>query len=149
MPSTEGWWYYFWWVWDLRIPILATKFSIKLTILTFSTKLAQKKRFWSKKQKVNTAIEFCIIELVYVSSFILNCKYWQFGQKLPKRTFPVENEKSQKHHWIQHIRISLGINFHLKLTISTFWTKSAQKGHFWSKSKKVNTAIEFCIFELV
>ena len=94
MPSTEGWWYYFWWVWDLRIPILATKFSIKLTILTFSTKLAQKKRFWSKKQKVNTAIEFCIIELVKVSSFTLNSKYWQFGPNLPKKGVSVRKQKN-------------------------------------------------------
>ena len=30
-----------------------------------------------------------------------------------------------------------------------FWTKFAQKGYFWLKTEKVNTTIEFCIFDLV
>ena len=44
--------------------------------------------------------------------------------------------------------MSLGIKFHLKLTILTIWTIFAQKKHFWSKTKKVNSIIEFWIFEL-
>ena len=55
-----------------------------------------------------------------------------------KRIFLVENEKSERH-WILHIRISLGINFHLKQTIQTiltFWTKFVRKGHFSSQTKK-------------
>ena len=47
-----------------------------------------------------------------------------------------------------HIQISLGTKFQLKLTILLFWTKFAQKGCFRSKTKKVNTIIELCIFEL-
>ena len=39
--------------------------------------------------------------------------------------------------------ISLGTKFQLKSTILSFWTKFAQKGHFWSKTKKVNSTIEF------
>ena len=70
-------------------------------------------------------------------------------QICPKTAFPVKNEKNEQHHWILHIRIRLGVKFHLKLTISTSWTKFTQKGHFWSKTKKVNIIIEFCKFELV
>ena len=44
--------------------------------------------------------------------------------------------------------ISLGTTFQLKLTILIFWTKFVQRKHFWSKTKKVNSIIEFCIFEL-
>ena len=47
------------------------------------------------------------------------------------------------------IRISLGTNFQLKLTILIFWTKITQKGYFWSKRKKVNIPFEFWIFELI
>ena len=43
----------------------------------------------------------------------------------------------------------VGIKFHLNLTILTFWTKLAQKGYLWLKMKKVNSIIEFCMFELV
>ena len=37
--------------------------------------------------------------------------------------------------------------FSLKLTILRFWTKFAQEGYFRSKTEKVNTAIEFFIFQ--
>ena len=67
----------------------------------------------------------------------------------PKRVFPIKNKKSEHHDWIFHIRTSLGTKFQLKLTILTFWTKFAQKGYFQSKTKKVNSIIEFCIFELL
>ena len=30
-----------------------------------------------------------------------------------------------------------------------FWTKFTQKGYFWSKTEKVKTTVESCIFELV
>ena len=60
-----------------------------------------------------------------------------------------ENGKSGHQHWILHIRISQGTEFQLKLKILRFWTKFAQKGYFLSKTEKVNTTIEFCIFELV
>ena len=43
-----------------------------------------------------------------------------------KRVLPVEHRKSEHHHWILHIWISLGIKFQLKLTILSFWTKFAQ-----------------------
>ena len=43
----------------------------------------------------------------------------------------------------------VGIKFHLNLTILIFWTKLAQKGYLWLKTKKVNNIIEFCMFELV
>ena len=63
--------------------------------------------------------------------------------------FLIENEKSEHRHWILHIRISLSIKFHLKLTILFFWAKFDQKGYLWSKTKRVNIIIEFCISELV
>ena len=136
-------------MWDLRIPILPTKFSLIVTTLTFWTKFPKIERFWPKKKKVNTAIEFCIIEFVLVSRFTLNCQYWQFRPNLPKKGISGRNKKSKQHQWIQHIRISLGVKFHLKLTILTFWTKLSQTGYFRLKTKNVNITIELCIFELV
>ena len=52
------------------------------------------------------------------------------------------------HHQVQHIRISLDTNFHLKQTILKFWTEVAQ-GYFWSKTEKLCITIGFSIFELV
>ena len=51
---------------------LGTTFQLKLAILVFSTKFAQKCCFQSKAEKVNTTIELCIFELEYVPNFSLN-----------------------------------------------------------------------------
>ena len=149
MPSTEGSWYSCWWMWDLRIPILSPKFSIKLTILTFSTKVAQKESFWSKKKKnknchwiiynrISQGIKFDLKQ----SILAIWTKFSQEGRFLSK------TKKTEQHHWIQHIRISLGIKFHLKATVLSFWTKLSQTGYFRLTTKKVNMTIEFCVFEL-
>ena len=52
--------------------MLGAKFQPKLTILTFSSKFAQKWYFQSKTEKVNIAIEFWIFELVQMPDFSLN-----------------------------------------------------------------------------
>ena len=51
-----------------------------------------------------------------------------------KKVFPVENRKSEHHHGILHIRISLSTKFQLKLKISSFSTKFTEKGYFKSKT---------------
>ena len=43
---------------------LGTKFQLKLRILIFWTKFAQKEFFQSKTENMNKVIEFCIFELV-------------------------------------------------------------------------------------
>ena len=87
-------------------------------------------------KKVNTTTEFNILHLVLVSNFTLNKQFWVFDQNWPKTVFPVKNWKSQHHHWILDISISLNTKFQLKLTILIFWTKFAQKGYFWFKQKE-------------
>ena len=49
----------------------ATKFQLKLIILVFWTKFAQKRYFRSKTENVNITIEFCLFELVSVIKFHL------------------------------------------------------------------------------
>ena len=56
-------------------------------------------------------------------------------QICPKRVFPIKNRKSGHHHWILHVRISVGTKFQLKLTILIFWTKFCFQ-NFHSKTKK-------------
>ena len=43
------------------------------------------------------------------------------------------------------IRIIVGTKFQLKLIVLSFWNEFGQKEHFWSETKKVNTAFEFHI----
>ena len=66
-----------------------------------------------------------------------------------KNILPVENTKNEYHYWILHVRISLSTSFQLKLIIAIIWTKFSKKGsYFQSKTDKIDTTIEFCIFEL-
>ena len=106
--------------------IFGTKFQFKLKILIFLDYIWPKRVFPIIDRKVNTTIDqICL-----------------------KRLFPVKNKKSERHRWILHIWISLGTKFQLKQTISSFWTKFAQKGYFWSKTEEMNIIIEFYIFKL-
>ena len=58
----------------------------------------------------------------------------------PKRVVPVQKRKN-KWRWILHIWISLCTKFHLKQTNLNFWTKFAQKGCLWTKTKKHLTSL--------
>ena len=78
--------------------------------LALHTKFARKGYFRLKTEKVNTATKLCIFELVYKPNFTLNnFEFW--GQICPKRAFPVENGKSEHHHWNLPFRFSLGVTF--------------------------------------
>ena len=72
-----------------------SKFQLKLIIFIFWTKFAPKRCFRSKTENVNTTIEFCIFELVYVLTFSLNWQFWFFLSNLPEKgVFPSKTEKS-------------------------------------------------------
>ena len=78
--------------------IVRTKFQLKLTILIFSTKFAQKGCFYSKTEKVNAAIEFYIFELVQVTNFSISTDNFDFlDQICPKGKFLSETKKSEYH----------------------------------------------------
>ena len=114
---------------------LGTKFLLKVAILIFLTKFV-KKRAFSKIGKVNTTMEFCILELVLVANFNLNVPDIFLDQICPRRVFSVEDGKNDHRQEILQIGISLSTKFQLKLTVLIFWTKFTQKG------------TEFCIFQL-
>ena len=59
--------------------------------------------------------------------------------------FPIQNRKSEHHHWILHIWINLGTKIHPKQTILISRNKFVQK----RCSKEMNAIIKFYIFELV
>ena len=173
--------------WILHIQIrLATKFSLKLTILTFWTKFAQKGKLhhWILHIRISLGIKFHLklTILIFWTKFAqkecssqkrkkwtpsLNSAYLSYAsyeistesdnfellhQICLKRVFTIKNGKSEHHHWILHIRISLSSKLHLKLGFNfwdlIFWTKFAKKAISGWKRKKVNNIIEFCIIEL-
>ena len=72
------------WILNIRIKFVK-KFELKLAILIFWTKFAQRKCFLYKTEKVSSAIEFCIFELAYVQNFSLNWQFSFFGPSLSKK----------------------------------------------------------------
>ena len=49
---------------------------------------------------------------------------------------------------IQHTRIILATNFQLNQAVLIAWTELEQKGFCHSETEKVNSTIDFTIFEL-
>ena len=65
-----------------------------------------------------------------------------------KRYFQLKTEKNEHDHWILYIGKSLSTKFQLKLTILIFGATFPKMG-ISSLKRKMNTVIEFYIFELV
>ena len=79
---------------------LNTNFQLKLTILIFGPNLPKKSSYFqSKTDKIDTTIEFCIFELVFVSDFTLNKQFSIFGPNLPKKD--IYGQKQKK--WISSL----------------------------------------------
>ena len=105
----------------------------------------------AKTKHTTDGYSFCEIniQIALDSKFQLQQKFW-FLEQISKKMYFLPKTQNEHHYWILHIRISLSTNFQLKLTIAIFWTKFAKKGsYFQSKTDKIDTTIEFCIFELV
>ena len=128
---------------------LCIKFHFEQTILNFWTKFAQERYLWSKTEKVNIIIEFRIFKLVswyQISALTDNFDF--LDQICPKRVFLVKNRKSEHHHWIPLIQISLGTKFQLKLTILIFWPDLPKKGFSGLKQKKWTPHIFYIILHI-
>ena len=109
--------------WTHHVPIiLGTKCQLKLTILFFWSKCAQKRYCCSKPENVNNTTEFYIFELT--------------GPNLPEKVLSVENWKYEQHHWILSIPIFLDIKFQLKLTILIFLDQICPKSMFLFKNRR-------------
>ena len=115
--------------------------------MAFWTKFAQAGYFQSKIGKVNIAIKFYIFECVKVPNFGLNWQFWLFGPNLPKKGIFGKNRKSEHHHWILHIWISLGTISVFKSTFLISWTKSTQKGYFhhWILQNRISLGTNFSL----
>ena len=77
--------------------------------------------------------------------FLTCYSYSYYRSMVQRKYFRLKTEKSE----LLNCILNLGIKFQLKLTTLICWTRFAQKGYFQLKMEKLNTIIEFCIFELV
>ena len=81
--------------------------------------------------------------------FKLKLTILDFWTRLTQKGYFLSKKVKNKNYYrILHIRINLSTEFQLKLTILIFWTKFVPKGNFLSKREKVNTTMDFSIFEL-
>ena len=110
----------------LWVPVFSWNGHFQFFGLNFLTKGTY---FYSKTDKIDIDIEFCTFEVVFVS----NLTY----QIYPREIFMFKNRKSEHHHWIPGIQISLGTKFQPKLTILIFLTRFTQKEFLRSKTEKV------------
>ena len=79
---------------------LNTSFQLKLTILIFGPNLPKNSSYFqSKIDKIDTTIEFCLFELVFVSNFTLNKQFSIFGPNLPKKDIYGQKQKN----WISSL----------------------------------------------
>ena len=120
--------------------VFVPNFSLNWQFWFFWPDLPKKGFFGLKQKKWKPHIFYIIlhIQISLVRNSSSNWQFWFFGQNLSKMVVPVKNWKTEHHHWIPHIQISLGTKFQLRLTLMTFLTRFAQKGFFWSKTEKVN-----------
>ena len=131
--------------------VLVPNFSLNWQFWFFWPDLP-KKGFSGLKQKKWTPHIFYIIlhiQISLVQNFSSNWQLWFFGSSLPKKVFPVENRKSEHHHGIWHIWISLGNR--LKLIILSFWTNFTQKRYFHLKTEQAVQGLQtfsFCVVNI-
>ena len=119
------------------------QFSVETGNFDFLDKICLK-----RVAKMDTTIEFYIFELVFVSNSTLNKQFWIFRPNLPKKDIYGQKQKSEIHHGILQIWISLSTKFQLKLTNVSFWTKFSQKSYFQSKTEQAVKGLQafpFCV----
>ena len=134
---------------SIRYARVGTKFRLKMTLLNFWIKWTQKGYFRTKKNENYYRILHIHINLDSKFQFQQTILIFRKNFQI-KVYFRSKTQKSEHHNCIVQIQISLTTNVQLKMTIAIFWTKFAKKGsYFQSKSDKIYTIIEFCIFELV
>ena len=159
------------WILHIRIS-LNTKFQLKVTILLFWTKFAQKVHFLCKTEKVTT--DFCIFALVLVPNFPLNWQFWFFGliffQKAyfwstgklkkwrrplnfeplnQKQVLPGKSRKKEMTIELYIFQLVLVPSFNLNRQFWFFGPNLSKKGISCLKQKKVNSTTRLCIFNLV
>ena len=89
--------------------------------------------FQFKTDKIDTAIELCIFELVFVSIFTLNKQFWIFGPNLPKKHICSKTEKVNTIIDICIFKLILVPNFSLNWQ---FWPDLPKKGFSGQNQRK-------------
>ena len=128
--------------------VLLPNFRLNWRFWSFWSNLPKKGFSCLKQKKWTPHIFYIILQIQTAVVQNFSWQFWFFGPNLPKKVFPVKNRKSEHHHGILHIWISLGTKFQLKLIILSFWTKFTQKRYFQLKTEQAVQGLQafaFCV----
>ena len=107
-------------------------------------RIAPKRYFRSKTEKIIMTIKFCILKVVWLPNFILNWQFWFFGLNLPKKSTSGCKQKRSKHnHWLLQTWINLSTRFQLKRTILNVGDQICLKKVFPVTNKRVFPVIDW------
>ena len=95
----------------------------------------------------NSYVQFLVITSCFTFPPLHGYGFSKKVSDLPKKGNSNKSRKIEHLHWILHIRISPGTKFQNKVTILIFGTKITQKWYLRSKSEKLKTTTEFCLFK--
>ena len=114
------------WILNIRL-ILGTKFHSKQIILNFGTKFAPKMVSPVDNRKSKNHHSFLHIGISLDTKFPLGKRILNFWTKFAQKEYFRSKTKTEPHHWIPYIRISLGTNFSLRWE---FWPSNIFKSTF-------------------
>ena len=83
--------------------------------------------FQLKTKKSLASLNSAYSEFDYLQIFSLNWSSWHFGPNLCRKGISSWKQKMWNRHWTQHIQISLGPRFQLKLIIWHFGPNLSKK----------------------
>ena len=112
--------------WILHVEIsLSTSFQLKLTMRLFGPNLHKKgSSFQSKNDEIDTTIEFCIFELIFVSNFTLNKQFWfDLRLNLPKKDIYGQKQKVNIITEFRIFKLVLAPNSSLNWQFLFFWPR--------------------------
>ena len=101
--------------------------------------------FQSKTDKIDTTIEFCIFELVFVSNLTLNKQFWIFTKFAQERYLWSKTEKLNNIIEFRLFKLDLVPNFSLNGQFWFFWPDLPKKGFSSLKQKKQTPHISYII----
>ena len=135
------------WIPQIRIS-LSTKFQLKMVILIFWIKVAQKRYFPSKK-KIKHRHWIRHIQFTLITEIQLKTGNFNFWTKFSQKSYSWRIKKSEHHHWFLHFWISLAKYLGFKWQICLFQPNSpkncisSQEHHHWILNIWSNLGTEF------
>ena len=124
-----------------------SKFQLQQTVFIFRKK-SPKKEFLPVTNKKRTSPLNSSQSDQWKYQISALTKNFDFLEQICPKWY-LRSQTKKNHYRILQIRNIFCTEFQVKLTFLNFWIKFAQKGYIQTKGDKMNTIIEFGLFEFV